>query len=174
FFRAVLNSNAGLFPPVASSASSAALSATGGKSPAFEFKTARKNQVQPARKGQAATAPRVPAETLLRIIEAEDERRWDDADLGKLLTDANAAVRRRAALAAGRIGDEGADAPLAAMLRGDRDESVRAMAAFAIGEIESESGADALVEVLRLSRAPEVRARVVEALGKIAAALPEA
>ena len=104
---------------LASSASSAALSATGGKSPAFEFKTARKNQGQPARKGQTAAAPRVPEETLLRIIEAEDERRWDDADLGKLLTDANAAVRRRAALAAGRIGDEGAVAPLAAMLRAE-------------------------------------------------------
>src|SRR5205807_957201 len=80
----------------------------------------------------------------------------------------------RAASGAGRIGDEGAVAPLSTMLRGDRDESVRAMAAFAIGEIESESGADALVEALRLSKAAEVRARVVEALGKIAAALPEA
>src|SRR5947209_3460261 len=136
---------------LASSASSAALSATGGKSPAFEFKTARKNQGQPARKGQAVAAPRVPEETLLRIIEAEDERRWDDADLGKLLTDANAAVRRRAALAAGRIGDEGAVASLSSLLRGDRDESVRAMAAFALGEIEAESGADSLLETLRLS-----------------------
>src|SRR5947209_15639495 len=138
------------------------------------FKFAPKNQGRPARKGQAVAAPRVPEATLLQIIEAEDERRWDNADLGKLLTDANPSVRRRAALAAGRIGDEGAVAPLSSLLRGDRDESVRAMAAFAIGEIESESGADALVEVLRLSRAAEVRARVVEALGKIAAALPEA
>jgi cyclophilin family peptidyl-prolyl cis-trans isomerase/HEAT repeat protein len=116
----------------------------------------------------------VPEETLLRIIEAEDERRWDESDLGRLLTDANPAVRRRAALAAGRIGDEGAVAPLASLLRADRDESVRAMAAFAIGEIESESGADVLLETLRLSKTPEVRARAIEALGKIAAALPEA
>src|SRR3989440_11589021 len=166
---ALLSSSALL---LASSSSRTAVSATGRKIPAFKF--AQKNQGQPARKGQAAAAPRVPEATLLQIIEAEDERRWDDADLGKLLTDANPSVRRRAALAAGRIGDEGAVAPLSAMLRGDRDESVRAMAAFAIGEVESESGADALVEVLRLSKAPEVRARVVEALGKIAAALPEA
>jgi cyclophilin family peptidyl-prolyl cis-trans isomerase/HEAT repeat protein len=128
----------------------------------------------PAKRAQAAVAVRVPEETLLRIIEAEDERRWDDADLGKLLTDVNPAVRRRAALAAGRIGDEGAVASLSSLLRGDRDESVRATAAFALGEIEAESGADSLVEVLRLSKSPVVRARVIEALGKIAAALPDA
>ncbi|HST51935.1 MAG TPA: peptidylprolyl isomerase [Pyrinomonadaceae bacterium] len=122
----------------------------------------------------AAAAQRVPEETLLRIIEAEDERRWDAADLGKLLTDASAAVRRRAALAAGRIGDEGAVAPLASMLRADRDERVRETAAFALGEIEAESGADSLLETLRLSKSPEVRARTIEALGKIASALPDA
>jgi len=166
---ALLSSSALL---LASSSSRTTVSATGRKIPAFKF--AQKNQGQPARKGQAAAAPRVPEATLLQIIEAEDERRWDDADLGKLLTDANPSVRRRAALAAGRIGDEGAVAPLSAMLRADRDEAARAMAAFALGEIESESGADALVEVLRLSKATEVRARAVEALGKIAAALPDA
>src|SRR2546423_450400 len=167
---ALLSSSALL---LASTASRAAVGSTP-KSPAPAFKSAQKNQGQPARKGQAAAAPRVPEATLLQIIEAEDERRWDDADLGKLLTDANPSVRRRAALAAGRIGDEGAVAPLSAMLRADRDEAARAMAAFALGEIESESGADALVEVLRLSKATEVRARAVEALGKIAAALPDA
>jgi cyclophilin family peptidyl-prolyl cis-trans isomerase/HEAT repeat protein len=136
---------------------------------------ARPAQATAHRRAQAAPAPqRVPEETLLRIIEAEDERRWDESDMGKLLTDANAAVRMRAALAAGRIGDEGAVAPLSSLLRADRDERVRAMAAFALGELESESGADVLLETLRLSKTPEVRARVVEALGKIAAALPEA
>jgi cyclophilin family peptidyl-prolyl cis-trans isomerase len=111
---------------------------------------------------------------MLAIISAEDERRWDEAELGKLLSDASPAVRRRAALAAGRIGDEGAVAPLAALLARERDEGVRATAAFALGEVESGAGADALLEVLRLSKAPEMRARAVEALGKITAALPEA
>jgi cyclophilin family peptidyl-prolyl cis-trans isomerase/HEAT repeat protein len=137
----------------------------------------RKNQGPPAaRKNTAGAAARsaVPEETLLRIISAEDERRWDESELGKLLADANPSVRRRAALAAGRIGDEGAVAPLATLLRGDRDEGVRAMAAFALGEVEAESGADALLDVLRLTKAAQVRARTVEALGKIAAALPEA
>jgi cyclophilin family peptidyl-prolyl cis-trans isomerase len=132
-------------------------------------------KTQPAaKKVKPAARAFVSQETLLQIIEAEDERRWDASELGKLLNDANPAVRRRAALAAGRIGDEGAVAPLVAALRADADESVRAMAAFALGEIEAESGADALTETLRLSKSAEVRARAVEALGKIAAALPEA
>src|SRR5258708_24815595 len=45
----------------------------------------------------------IPNAVLLRIVRAEDERRWD-VDLQTLLTDANEGVRRRAALAAGRIG----------------------------------------------------------------------
>ncbi|HEX8502626.1 MAG TPA: peptidylprolyl isomerase [Pyrinomonadaceae bacterium] len=122
----------------------------------------------------ARAGARVPQETLLRIMAAEDERRWEEADLGALLKDASAAVRARAALAAGRIGDEGAVAPLGALLNADRVEAVRSAAAFALGEIEAESGAAALLETLRLSKSPEVRARAVEALGKIAAALPEA
>ena len=123
-------------------------------------------------KGRAGA--RVPHETLLRIVQAEDERRWEECDLGKLLAAPSAAVRRRAAAAAGRIGDEAAAAPLGAMLNADRDEAARAAAAFALGEIESEAGSAALLETLRLSRSPELRARALEALGKIAAALPEA
>jgi cyclophilin family peptidyl-prolyl cis-trans isomerase/HEAT repeat protein len=136
---------------------------------------------KPAPKAQAKPAPqksragvRVPAETLLQIVQAEDERRWEDSDLAKLLSDASPAVRARAALAAGRIGDEGAVAPLGALLNSERDETVRAVAAFALGEIEAEAGAAALTETLRLSKSGELRARSVEALGKIAAALPEA
>ncbi|HEX8560942.1 MAG TPA: HEAT repeat domain-containing protein, partial [Pyrinomonadaceae bacterium] len=128
----------------------------------------------PAAPQQARASARVPQEILLRIMAAEDERRWEEADLGALLRDASAAVRRRAALAAGRIGDEGAVGPLGALLNSDRDEATRAAAAFALGEIEAESGAPALVEALRLSKSPELRARAVEALGKIAAALPDA
>ena len=109
----------------------------------------------------------------MQIMQAEDERRWMDSELSKLLTDASPAVRARAALAAGRIGDEGAVGPLGAMLYGDRDDSVRAVAAFALGEIEAEPASGALAEALRLSKSPELRARSMEALGKIAAALPE-
>jgi cyclophilin family peptidyl-prolyl cis-trans isomerase/HEAT repeat protein len=116
----------------------------------------------------------IPHSVLLRIVRAEDERRWD-ADLMALLSNESADVRRRAALATGRIGDERAVPSLVSLLQKDSDESVRAMAAFALGETESPAGADALVAALSLNqREPEeTRARAVEALGKIAAALPK-
>jgi len=121
-----------------------------------------------------AAANVVPADLLLRVVRAEDERRWEASDLGRLLEDERSAVRGRAALAAGRIGDEGAVGPLVALLRRDLDEGSRAAAAFALGEIESEAGAEALLETLRIGKAPAVRARALEALGKVAAALGEA
>src|SRR5215204_3508294 len=124
-------------------------------------KPAARPQAKSAQAKSRARA-RVPQETLLQIMQAEDERRWEDSDLSKLLTDASPAVRARAALAAGRIGDEGAVGPLGAMLYGDRDDSVRAVAAFALGEIEAEPASGALTEALRLSKSPELRARAVE------------
>ncbi|MET0650190.1 MAG: peptidylprolyl isomerase [Pyrinomonadaceae bacterium] len=141
--------------------------------------TAPKGQARGARAKErpapsAKSRARVPQEALLQIVQAEDERRWEAADLGRLLSDSSPAVRARAALAAGRIGDEGAVAPLGNLLKTDRDEAVRLNAAFALGEIESEAGAAALTETLQLSKSGELRARAVEALGKIAAALPEA
>ena len=109
--------------------------------------------------------------TLLRIVKAEDERRWD-TDLQGLLTNPNPAIRKRAALAAGRIGNEESVGPLAALLK-DKDAEVRAMAAFALGEVEAASGADPLLAVLKdANESVIVRARAVEGLGKIAGALP--
>jgi cyclophilin family peptidyl-prolyl cis-trans isomerase/HEAT repeat protein len=114
----------------------------------------------------------VPKLLLLRIVRAEDERHWDD-DLRSLFRARNANVRSRAALAAGRIGNEAAVADLIELLRHDDETNVRAMAAFAIGEIESLLGADALLATLKETRDNLLRARSVEALGKIAAALPK-
>lgn len=123
---------------------------------------------QPRTRGSSTTA--IPRDLLLRIIRAEDERRWDD-DLRSLLTHNSSTVRVRTALAAGRIGSESAVADLLAVLKNDRIPEVRAMAAFALGEIESPSGASDLLEALD-ERGP-LRARAMEALGKIAAALPK-
>ena len=109
---------------------------------------------------------------LLRIVRAEDERRWDD-DLRSLFSARNANVRTRAALAAGRIGNDDAVADLISLLQKDDEPEVRAMAAFALGEIESPLGADALVAVLADTHDSLVRSRAVEALGKITAALPK-
>jgi cyclophilin family peptidyl-prolyl cis-trans isomerase/HEAT repeat protein len=115
----------------------------------------------------------IPAPALLQIVKAEDERRWDD-DLRKLFSNPNAMVRNRAALAAGRIGNEDAVGALTNLLEQDTDPGVRAMAAFALGEVESEAGANALLAQLKNKSGPvELRARTIEALGKIAAALPK-
>ncbi|HXI61553.1 MAG TPA: HEAT repeat domain-containing protein, partial [Pyrinomonadaceae bacterium] len=111
----------------------------------------------------------MPANTQLNIMRHEDERRWDD-QLNALLADNNPKVRKRAALAAGRIGDERAVPVLAEMLLADKDMDVRQMAAFALGEIESAGGAFALVTVLKDPAKPG-RARAIEALGKVTAAL---
>lgn len=112
-------------------------------------------------------------DVMLRIMRAEDERRWDN-ELAALLSDKSAAVRRRAALAAGRIGDERAVTLLVTMLRVDTEPAVRALAAFALGETESAKGAEGLMAELNSNPSSEVRARCMEALGKIAAALPKA
>jgi len=108
---------------------------------------------------------------MLRIVRAEDQRRWNDG-LTSLLQDKDARVRKRAALALGRIGDERALPALSETLQSDPDIEVRQMSAFAIGEIESPAGVETLVAVLDDTRQPgSIRARAVEALGKIGAVL---
>jgi len=107
---------------------------------------------------------------MLQIMRAEDERRWDN-DLSSLLSDDNRGVRSRAALAAGRIGDERAVAGLVSLLKTDSEPGVRAMAAFALGETESAAAGDALLAELEKSQQAS-KARSIEALGKITAALP--
>ena len=105
----------------------------------------------------------------MKIVRAEDARRYD-SELEQLLTDRNADVRTRAALAAGRIGHENAVGPLTSLLN-DTSAEVRAMAAFALGETESLKAADAILAVLnRAGEQDNVRARAVEAAGKVAAA----
>jgi cyclophilin family peptidyl-prolyl cis-trans isomerase/HEAT repeat protein len=108
--------------------------------------------------------------TLTRIVRLEDERRFD-RDLQDLLRSPDAAVRTRAALAAGRIGDESAITFLADLLAKDANQQTRAMIVFALGEIESAKAADVILKVLQNGREnADVRARAVEAAGKIAAA----
>lgn len=114
----------------------------------------------------------IPNAVLLRIVRAEDERRWD-RDLGVLLSDKDPAVRKRAALAAGRIGNPLAVQMLIPLLDKDPDRGVTAMAAFALGEIESGDAIKALEAQIDIDTLATVRARAVEALGKIAAALPK-
>src|SRR5450432_4173266 len=97
-----------------------------------------------ARPEPAKSHTSIPGAVMLLIVRAEDERRWD-SDLQTLLADTSAEIRQRAALAAGRIGDERAVASLIPLLEKDSDQNVRAMSAFALGEIESATAGDALL-----------------------------
>ena len=117
-------------------------------------------------------AQQIPLPILIRITRAEDERRWDK-DLRELLTHRDAVIRKRALLAAGRIGNEDSLPQLGKLLQDDPHQGVRAMAAFAIGEVESINGAHLLVAIVKAnSESGELRARALEGIGKIAAALP--
>jgi cyclophilin family peptidyl-prolyl cis-trans isomerase/HEAT repeat protein len=111
----------------------------------------------------------VPVQVLVQISRAEDELRFDNT-LEDLMESSNAKIRRRAALAAGRIGNEAAIPALTEILESDADVLTRATAAFALGEIESVKGADAILKVLANAKnSDEIRARAVEAAGKIVA-----
>ncbi|HEX9961228.1 MAG TPA: HEAT repeat domain-containing protein, partial [Pyrinomonadaceae bacterium] len=115
----------------------------------------------------------IPTAVLVQIVRAEDERRFDKT-LENLLTNADEKIRARAALAAGRIGDERSIPALVDLLYKDSD-AVRTTAAFALGEIESAKGADAVLKTLENEKnSAVVRARSIEAAGKIAAAIAAA
>jgi len=86
-------------------------------------------------------------------------------DLTALVTDADPRVRRRAALAIGRVGlPEGAAA--VQPLLTDSDPEVRQMAAFALGLLADKGSVPALVTALQDADA-RVRGRAAEALGLI-------
>src|SRR5690606_38014464 len=88
------------------------------------------------------------------------------SDLIVLLADPEARVRRRAALAVGRVGlSEGVE-PLTALLS-DAEPEVRQMAAFALGLIGDAAARPALLSALSDTE-PIVQGRAAEALGMIA------
>src|SRR5947207_11329295 len=66
------------------------------------------------------------------ILRMEDERWTFEGKLKRYLKDPNAKVRRRAAMAAGRIRDKSTAEDLRALLS-DKDKDVRGAAAFAAG-----------------------------------------
>ena len=88
-------------------------------------------------------------------------------DLAKLVADAEARIRCRAALAIGRVGlTEGVTALTPALA--DADADVRQTAAFALGLLGDPSASGALVPLLA-DPVPMVRGRAAEALGLIGA-----
>jgi cyclophilin family peptidyl-prolyl cis-trans isomerase/HEAT repeat protein len=88
-------------------------------------------------------------------------------DLVVLLTDSEARIRRRAALAVGRTRLPAGVVPLTTVLTSDTDPEVRQMAAFAIGLIGDPSGAEPLVAALA-DPDPLVHGRAAEGLGLLA------
>ncbi len=111
----------------------------------------------------------IPLNIHSRVIQLEDERNLNGGELAGLLKHRSPAVRERAALAIGRIGDKRGTAALIELLQSEKDERVRAMAAFALGEMEDAQAVPALVALLEAGKAaPATRARSAEALGKIA------
>jgi len=86
-------------------------------------------------------------------------------DLTRLLKDEEARVRRRAALAIGRVGSTEGIEPLTALLT-DSEMEVRQMAAFALGLIGDGMARPALLSALKDSQ-PMVQGRAAEALGLI-------
>ncbi|HKY19688.1 MAG TPA: HEAT repeat domain-containing protein [Vicinamibacterales bacterium] len=87
-------------------------------------------------------------------------------DLIRLSTDEEARIRRRAAIAIGRVGLADGVPALVRLLQADTDAEVRQMAAFALGLIGDQSA----VEPLRVAvgdPSPLVAGRAAEALGLI-------
>ncbi len=127
--------------------------------------------------GPKATAPPVTQakpeavfEQKMRwILELEDERqlRGGGGDLTVLVNDAAPRIRRRAALALGRVRLPDGVASLTPVLYSDADPEVRQMAAFALGLIGDPSAAAALTTALTDSD-PTIQGRAAEALGMMA------
>jgi cyclophilin family peptidyl-prolyl cis-trans isomerase/HEAT repeat protein len=99
------------------------------------------------------------------LVSAEDRRTYDAPVLEAAAGSRDPAVRARAALALGRIGDEHAVEPLRSLL-GDRTPAVREQAAFAAGILGDVALSDALVPLLGDSDAA-VASRAAWALGML-------
>lgn len=104
-------------------------------------------------------------EVLARILVLEDSRSLGDGALPGFLQHEDPSIRRRAALAAGRIGDPLAIPRVIQRLR-DPEAEVRRTAAFALGLMGSAEGAPALIAALDDPDAA-TRGRAAEALGRI-------
>jgi HEAT repeat protein/cyclophilin family peptidyl-prolyl cis-trans isomerase len=114
----------------------------------------------------AAAAPAPPRLGKMALLLAAEDRR-DAAALAPFLNDADAGVRRRAVLAAGRVGDRASASPVADRL-GDSVPEVRRVAALALGLI-GEAGVAARLESALTDADAVVRARAAEALGRLGA-----
>ncbi|HEX2081364.1 MAG TPA: peptidylprolyl isomerase [Longimicrobium sp.] len=103
------------------------------------------------------------------LMWVEDQRRYDSAYLEHAALGGGVEIRRRAALAMGRIRDPRA-VPLLGRLLADEDTSVAATAAFALGQIADSAAVPLLAphaDPAAIATRPTVVAEVAYALGKI-------
>jgi cyclophilin family peptidyl-prolyl cis-trans isomerase/HEAT repeat protein len=111
-------------------------------------------------------------EQLARLLEIEDTRRFDAAVLQAGAEAAEAVVRRRTALALGRLGSDRA-LPLLLTLLTDPDSTVQRDAAFALGQLGDAQAVAPLREQLidgQFGSDPAVALEVVTALSKLGGA----
>ena len=104
---------------------------------------------------------------LAALLAASDARRLDAAAVRDALASPNPAVRRQAALAAGRIGDAAAVELLIPVL-GDTAPAVQAAAAFALGLLKDARALPPLLQLVRARSAAEQGPAQVEAVTAIA------
>jgi len=121
--------------------------------------------------GRAAAQQPSTDETLVgqlaAILAVADARRFDAAVLREALANPNPAVRRQAALAAGRIGDVAAVDVLIPALN-DTTAAVRAAAAFGLGLLKDARALPALLQAVRAVAPAEQGAPQLEAVTAIA------
>ncbi len=117
-----------------------------------------------------ATPPPTVFEQKMRwILQLEDSRqlRGGGGDLLTLVGDTEARIRRRSALAIGRVKLPAGIPALTPALQSDGDPEVRQMAAFAMGLIGDAAAAPVLITALS-DPDPMIQGRAAEALGLIA------
>jgi cyclophilin family peptidyl-prolyl cis-trans isomerase/HEAT repeat protein len=127
-----------------------------------------------ARGADADSIPEARLTPRQRIERAEDARGLGDGVLARALADADAALRRRAALAVGRLQDT-LGTPLLLPLLHDADPEVRREAVFALGQIGlahpatagSPAAARAPLEAMATGADVASTELVLEALGKL-------
>ena len=114
-----------------------------------------------------ATTDETTVGVLAGLLAAADARRFDLVALREGLSHANPAVRRQAALAAGRIGDAAGIDVLLPMLN-DSVPGVQAAAAFALGLLKDPRAIPLLLEKVRAVSSTEQGAPQLEAVTAIA------
>ncbi len=117
---------------------------------------------------RAGAQEEAAVEQLARVLAAEDARNFQPALFGSALVSPDSLVRRFAAMAAGRIGDQRAAALLEPLLL-DPDSTVRVAVAFAFGLLRDPAAARPLMDRITVQPAPDgpTALETVTALAKI-------